>query len=61
VDIAQSKMSGQFSVAAVFVFKELAQSTRIFGKKQTAELKSAIDNLDKLDNTAALVRLCIKK
>jgi len=130
-DIAQSKMSQQFSVAAVFVFKELAQSnyesysdplvnklaslatvdvedsisgaypkkqgceisvtmkdgkvilekmedlevmtdervisnfeaqaTRIFGKKQTAELKNAIENLDKLDNIAGLVKLCVRK
>jgi hypothetical protein len=54
-------MSQQFSVVAVFVFKELAQSTLIFGKKQKAELKSAIDNLDKLDNTAGLVKLCVRK
>jgi len=130
-DIAQSKMSQQYSVAAVFVFKELtqsnyenfsdprvnrltilatvdvddaisgaypkkqgceitvtlkggkiihekmddlevmndervisnfeAQATRTLSKKQTAELKNAIENLDKLDNIAGLVKLCIKK
>jgi len=130
-DIAQSKMSQQYSVAAVFVFKELTQSnyenfsdprvnkltalatvdvddsisgaypkkqgceitvtfkdgkvirekmedlevmndervisnfeeqaTRTLSKKQAAELKNAISNLDKLDNIAGLVKLCIKK
>jgi 2-methylcitrate dehydratase PrpD len=130
-DIAQSKMSQQFSVAAVLVFKELVQSnyenysdprvnrlaalatvdvddsiagaypkkqgceititlkdgkviyekmedlevmtdervisnfevqaTRILSKKQAAELKNAIENLDKLDSIAGLVKLCIKK
>jgi 2-methylcitrate dehydratase PrpD len=129
-DIAQSKMSQQYSVAAVFVFKELLQSnydsyvdpvvnklaslstvdvdegiagaypkkqgceitvtmkdgkvikekmedlevmtdervianfelqaTRIFGKKQAAALKDAIQDLDKLDKVSSLVKLCIK-
>jgi len=130
-DIAQSKMSQQYSVAAVFIFKELVQSnyekysdprvnkltalatvdvddaitgaypkkqgceitvtlkggkiinekmedlevmndervianfemqaTRTLSKKQAAELKNAISSLDKLDNIAGLVKLCIKK
>jgi 2-methylcitrate dehydratase PrpD len=130
-DIAQSKMSQQFSVAAVFVSKELLQSnydnyadplvgklaavatvdvdegvagaypkkqgceitvtmnggkvinekmddlevmtdervianfelqsTRIFGKKQTAELKAAIEGLEKINDVSDLVRLCVKK
>jgi 2-methylcitrate dehydratase PrpD len=130
-DIAQSKMSQQYSVAAVFIFKELtqsnyekftdprvnklaalatvdvddsisgaypkkqgceitvilkggkvinekmedlevmndervisnfeAQATRTLSKKQATELKKAIENLDKLDNIASLVKLCIRK
>jgi len=38
-----------------------AQATRTLSKKQAAELKNAISSLDKLDNIAGLVKLCIKK